>query len=306
MELAFEHPFLFQMDVAGGVACFPADARRVAVFHRRVKGDVFHHFACPFRCELRFACADREPVRVAGKELRRHEGVVVHVRTDVVGGTLPAVELPLLAERVAGAGLDAFAAVVTEVGFDDRIRFYLGVGQHEDITLEGAEVIGEQCAGEPAFAEPAENGARFEIKLFFGRFTPVDIVEIDLRIGAVLLLHDGLVAALGECLEAVILQNRAGAEQGHRHDGFLHGFDAVGGVLIVGGSLFDAAPGAAEHAECRADHGLCPRKNLPHRLVFEPFDVAETDKVGAVLPEHFHKFFLERVIHNRFFSFKWL
>ena len=192
------------------------------------------------------------------------------------------------------------------MGRDDRIRLDFGVGQQKDVALEGAEVIGEQRAGEPAFAESAEDGARFEIELFLRRFPPVDFVEIDLRIGTVLLLHDGLVAALGEGLEAVILQNRAGAEQSHRHDGLLHGFDAVGGVLIVGGSLFNSPPGAAEHAECRADHGLRSRKNLPHRLVFEPFDVAETDEVGAVLPEHFYKFFLERVIHNRFFSFKWL
>lgn len=192
------------------------------------------------------------------------------------------------------------------MGFDDRIRFYLGVGQHEDITLEGAEVIGEQRAGEPAFAESAEDGARFEIELFLRRFPPVDRLEFDLRIGAVFLLHDGLVAALGEGFEAVVSQNRAGAEQSHRHDRLLHGFDAAGGVLIVGGALFNPPPGAAEHAECRADHGLRSRKNLPHRLVFEPFDVAETDEVGAVLPEHFHKFFLERVIHNKFFSFKWL
>ena len=99
-ELALEHPFLFQMDVAGGVARLPADARRVAVLHRRVEGDVLHHLARPFRRELRFSCDDREPVRIAGEELRRHEGVVVHVRPDVVGGALPAVEFPLLAERV--------------------------------------------------------------------------------------------------------------------------------------------------------------------------------------------------------------
>lgn len=305
LEAPGQFPGFFQVNVAGGVAGAPADARPVAVLDRGVIDDLFNHLFCPFRRKFRRAADDGEPFRIVGECLRRHEGVPGHVGPDVVGGTLPGVPFSLPAQGVSGTGSGTFAAAVAEMRRHNRIRFELRIGQQKDVTLAGTEFVGQNRTGEAPFAETAIDRALFKIQLVFRLPPPVDLPVIHFEVGFVLFLHHGLIASLRERLEPLFLQKRRDAEQGDRHHILLQNLDGVGGVLIVGGAFLNSPAGAAQLPEGGADHAFRLRHQQTDLRIPAAFRVSDPDQVGAEaaeLPDHL----LFQRIHNRFFSFRWL
>ena len=172
------------------------------------------------------------------------------------------------------------------------------IGQNKAETLERSEIIGEEGAGEAAFGKAAQNGGFVEIKLMFRRFAAINFRIIDLRIGAVFALHDGLIAFLGERFKSGVFQDRAGAQHRHRHDGFFDGFDSGGRVLIIGGAFLDAAIGSAQNTERNADYGFGSGENRFGGGVAETADSAESDEVGTMRFQRLGNSFFQR-IHAR-------
>ena len=93
-EGAFQNTFLLQMDVAGHIAGASADAAQIGVLDRRIEEGFVDDLPGALRRELRLAGDDRETVRFMQIGVRRHEGILRHVGTHVVGGALPVVDFP--------------------------------------------------------------------------------------------------------------------------------------------------------------------------------------------------------------------
>ena len=185
----------------------------------------------------------------------------------------------------------------------NRIGFDFRIGQQEDPALARSERIGENRSGKTALPEAAVNGALLKIQLVFRFPAPENLPVVHFEIGAVLRLHDGLVAPLRERFKALLLQQGGDPEQRVRHHIFLQHFDAVGGVLVVGGALFDSAPDAAELAECRTDHGPDFRHQQADLRIAESSGVPEADQIGAEEAEAVDDLLFE-CVHSRFFSFR--
>ena len=127
------------MNAARGIAGASADACPVTVLDRRIIDDLFHDLPCAFRRKFCLSGNDRETPGIVRERLRRHERIFRHVGADIVGGTLPAVPI----QCAPGTCRDAFPATVAEMRRDKRIRFDFRIGQKKDITLAGAEFIGQ-------------------------------------------------------------------------------------------------------------------------------------------------------------------
>ncbi len=241
--------------------------------------------------------------------IRWHEGILWHVRSGVVGGALPVVHFARFADRASRTGGGAFAALVAlvaEVRVNDRRWFDLRIGEDETEALEGTEIIGQHLSGESAFTESAKHRRFVEIELVLRRFPAVDFRIIDLRLGVIFALHDDLIAFLGERLESGILQRAAGAEHRHRHYGFLERFDAGGGVLVVGRTLFHAAVRTAQDAERRADDGFRAGKDFTDIRMGKTVNTAEADEIGTATFKNIFQIGFKLAHFNTPFAFRCL
>ena len=112
---------------------------------------------------------------------------------------------------------------------------------------------------EALLAEPAAHGRLDEVELRLFRAAARDRVIGDFGVRRVRLLHDRLVATLGNGREALRLNEVREAHEGNGHDRLFQVLDGHCRVLVIGRPLLRAAIAAAQAAEREADHGLHAR-----------------------------------------------